>query len=321
MNKKCTIGIDLGGTNIKGGVLSADNKLLISDSIATEADHGSEHVIGRMAGLVASLMKQGGLSKADVGAVGVGAPGPMSHAAGLIHSAPNLPGFVNLPLRDRLAKLCGLPVVLENDANAAAFGEFAAGAGAAVQDMVMFTLGTGVGGGIILGGKLVRGHFDNAGEVGHAIIVPGGRPCPCGQLGCLERYASANAVAERLKEAVEAGATCSLASHIARGDELDARHVVAAADAGDQLAQRIWDETCYYLALGVVNIQHMVNPELVVFAGGLVHAGDRLLLPVREHFKRLVWKSAPDAPRIELATLGNDAGTIGAAALARDVQS
>lgn len=320
MKTNCTIGIDLGGTNIKGGILSPDNKLLVNDSIATEADGGPDHVIARMGGLVESLMKHGGLTKTGIGAVGVGAPGPMSHAAGLIHHAPNLPGFVNIPLRDRLAQLCGLTVVLENDANAAAFGEFAAGAGAAVQDMVMFTLGTGLGGGIIISGKLIRGHFDNAGEVGHGIVVPGGRPCPCGQLGCLERYASANAVAERLKEAIETGAACRLAGQIERGEPLDARHVIAAADAGDELAKRIWDETCYYLAVGVVNIQHAVNPELVVFAGGLIQAGERLLAPVRAHFKKLVWKSAPDAPRIELATLGNDAGTIGAAALAREAQ-
>jgi glucokinase len=241
----------------------------------------------------------------------------MSHARGVIYSAPNMPGFVNLPLRDRFAALIGLPVGLENDANAAAFGEFAVGAGRAAPTLVMLTLGTGIGGGVVLDGQLWRGCFDNAGEVGHMVIVPGGRPCPCGQNGCLERYASANAVTERLQEAVHAGADSLLKRQVLAHAELDARDVLAAIDQGDVLAARIWDETCYYLSLGIVNLRHLINPELVVLAGGLINAGQRLLEPVQRHFERLSWKIAPDAPRIALATLGTDAGTIGAALLAR----
>jgi glucokinase len=227
-----------------------------------------------------------------------------------------LPGFVNVPLRDRFAEATGLPVSLENDANAAAYGEFVAGAGKDVRNMVMLTLGTGIGGGIVQDGQLVRGFFDNAGEIGHTIIVPNGRPCPCGQHGCLERYASANAVAERLAEAIRGGEESTLRPTVESGQPFDARNVLKAADDGDALATRIWDETCFYLALSVVNIQHMLNPELVVFAGGLINAGPRLTERVRTHFDQLAWKIAPDAPRIALATLGTDAGTIGAALLA-----
>ena len=311
-----TIGIDLGGTNIKGGVCDQDAMLLTRHMIATEAEQGFEHVLGRMTALVDELLRQAGLTKAQIAGVGVGAPGPISHKTGTILQAPNLPGFVNIPMRDRVAQATGLPVVLENDANAAAFGEFAAGAGRNVRDMVMLTLGTGIGGGIILDGKLWRGTFDNAGEIGHMVIVPGGQPCPCGQLGCLERYASANAVAERLREAVEAGEDSVLRSRVEARQPFDARDVLQAMVRGDALAARIWDQTCYYLALCVVNIRHLFNPELVVLAGGLTNAGAQLLDPLRAHFERLSWKIAPDAPRIAPATLGTDAGTIGAAVLA-----
>jgi glucokinase len=312
-----TIGIDLGGTNLKGGICDPVGTLVRRESIDTQAEHGFEHVLGRMAGLVDRLLRQSGLTKTQIAGIGVGAPGPMSHARGVIHQAPNLPGWVNIPLRDRFADATGLPVVLENDANAAAFGEFTAGAGRDVRNMVMLTLGTGIGGGIVLDGKLWRGSFDNAGEIGHTVVVPDGRACPCGQKGCLERYASANAVAERVSEAVRAGEDSLLKPKVAGGQPFDARDVVAAVDTGDPLAARIWDETCYYLALAAVNLRHVLNPELVVFAGGLINAGPRLLERVCAHFERLSWKIAPDAPRLALATLGSDAGTIGAAALAR----
>ncbi len=247
----------------------------------------------------------------------MGAPGPLSHAEGVIHHAPNLPGWENVPLRDELAAGSGFAVTLENDANAAAYGEYAAGAGRDVDDMVMLTLGTGVGGGIVLGGQLWRGAFDSAGELGHTIVVPDGRACPCGQRGCLERYASAQAVAQRLCEAVRAGAESTLKVRVLNEEELDARDVLAARNAGDALAQRIWDETCYYLAVAAVNLQHLLNPQLIVLAGGLINAGAELLDPVRKHFDEQSWKIAPDAPQIEFAKLGTDAGTIGAAALAR----
>lgn len=317
MTAPCTIGLDLGGTNIKGGVCNADGRVLVKQSMDTQGNRGFEHVLERMARLAEELMARGGLPREAIAGVGIGAPGPMSHARGIVHAAPNLPGFVNVPLRDRLAARLGLPVVLENDANAAAYGEFVAGAGRGVRSLVMLTLGTGIGGGVVLDGRLWRGAFDNAGEVGHMIVVPDGRPCPCGQRGCLERYASANAVAQRLIDAVHDGAPSVLADRVGRGEALDARDVLAAMDAGDRTAGRIWDETCYFLAVCAVNLRHLLNPELIVLAGGLINAGPRLLQPTQAHFERLSWRLAPDAPRLALATLGPDAGLVGAALLAR----
>ena len=317
MPADCTIGVDLGGTNIKGGVCGSDGAVLAFESRETQAKRGLKHVLTRMIALIGDLPAKAGLSKADIHAVGVGSPGPLSHTEGVIHNAPNLPGWVNIPLRQLLAEATGLPVVLENDANAAAFGEFVAGAGENVSSMVMLTLGTGIGGGIVLDGQLWRGSDDAAAEIGHTVIVPGGRPCPCGQAGCLERYASANAVAERLIEAVRAGAGSSLRDRIEAGRLPDARDVLQAADAGDDLANRIWDETCCYLALGCLNIEHVLSPELIVLAGGLANARERLLNPVRVRYANSRWNLTPLSLRVTLATLGQQAGIIGAAALAR----
>lgn len=317
MAARYTIGIDLGGTNLKGGVCDSAGVLCGRHSVPTQAERGVEHVLERMAELVGALTALAGLQSTDIAGVGVGAPGPISHQEGVIFQAPNLPGWVNIPLREWLSARTGLRVTLENDANAAAFGEFTAGAGRDVRDMVMLTLGTGIGGGVILDGRLVRGVFDSAGEIGHMLVVPDGRACPCGQRGCLERYASALAIAERVGEAIQAGAASQLEAAVRSQTPFDARDVLAAAGSGDALAARIWDEACLYLAMTVVDLQHLLNPELVVFAGGLINAGDELLAPVLAHYERMSWKIAPDAPRIALATLGADAGTIGAAMLAR----
>ncbi len=316
MSSGYAIGIDLGGTNIKGAVLAPDQSLVLQRSIATEADQGRDHVIERMQQLVQVLIDESELGRERFAGAGVGAPGPLSHARGVIYAAPNLPGFVNVPLRDELQRRTGLPISLENDANAAAFGEFTSGAGADVQSMVLLTLGTGVGGGIVLNGQLWRGAYDNAGEIGHTIVVPRGRACPCGQSGCLERYASANAVGERFCEAIREGAASSWAERVREGAAPGAPEVDAAARDGDPLATKIWNDAVFYLALTCVNLQHAFNPERIVLSGGLIHAGDRLLEPLRAQFHEQRWRLAEDHPEIVFATLGYDAGVVGAAALA-----
>lgn len=317
MNAPYAVGIDLGGTFIKAGVVDAANKIVHRQSIETLADRGVDDTIDRLGRLVTSLLAATRLSNDHVAGVGIGAPGPMSHAAGMILSAPNLPGWTNVPLRKRLNAVTGLRTTLENDANAAAFGELTAGAGQAVRDLVFFTLGTGVGGGVIIDGRLHRGRFDNAGEFGHIIVQPDGRPCPCGQSGCLERYASALAVGQRATEAIRSGENSSLKTLLDQGKVIDAPDVDQAAVAGDPLARRIWNETCRFLAIACVGLQHVLNPERIVLGGGLIGSRARLLEPVRRHFRELTWNAADDVPEITLATLGNDAGIIGTAALAR----
>ncbi|QOJ15409.1 MAG: ROK family protein [Planctomycetia bacterium] len=318
MSARTTLGIDIGGTNIKGGVLDDQDRLLARSAVETRADEGFEASFARIVALIDELIAAAGVSRNAIAAVGVGVPGPMDHAAGVVRHAPNLDGWVNIPLRRLLTERTGLPCFVENDANAAAFGEFVGGTQRAATDMVMLTLGTGIGGGVILGGRLVRGRFDNAGEVGHMIVALGGRACPCGQRGCLERYASANAIRERLIEAVRAGEKSSLAPAVYGSEPLTAEDVCRAAQQGDEPSQRVWDEACRMLAAACVNLQHVLNPGLIVLAGGLINAGEALLGPVQSYFKELTWKICEDFPRIEPAVLGGDAGLLGAAALARE---
>jgi glucokinase len=222
----------------------------------------------------------------------------------------------NVPLRDLVTKGTGIRSTLENDANAAAWGEFWAGAGKGVQDLVMFTLGTGVGGGVICEGKLLRGYFENAGELGHMLVNPGGRLCSCGQKGCLEAYSSAYFLARRAEEFIAEGRASSLKTYVDRGELIMAEHVDSAARKGDELARQVWDEACYYLAVACVTMQHVSNPQRVVMAGGLIAAGDALLQPIRKYFKEMTWHLLDDGPEILFATLGNDAGFIGAAGCA-----
>jgi glucokinase len=175
-----------------------------------------------------------------------------------------------------------------------------------------------VGGGIIADGRLLRGFFENAAELGHLIVNPGGRECSCGQRGCVEAYSSAYFLARHAEELVRAGRPSRLKSLVDGGELLMAEHVVEAARAGDEVASAVWRDACYYLAVTIVNMQHVINPQLVVLAGGLIAAGDFLLEPVRRHFRELTWKLLEDFPDIRFAALGNDAGFIGAAGCAAE---
>lgn len=312
------VGVDFGGTNIKTGIVDEHGKVLSRLSIPTEADQGVDHVIARLAKGAFDAMDQAGVSKSDVAALGVGAPGTMSHKDGVIIRPPNIPHWKNVPLRDLLRKATGIPTNMDNDANAAAWGEFWAGAGKHVTDMVMFTLGTGVGGGIITDGRLARGYFDNGAELGHIIVKPGGLPCGCGQRGCLETYSAASHVAKRARIAVESGESSLLRQVLVEEKRsIECVDVAEAARQGDIVADRIWDEACMYLAVACVMMQHTTNPAQIVLAGGMIAAGDQLLLTIRRHFDWLTWRLVEDQPEIMLASLGNDAGLIGAAGCAK----
>jgi glucokinase len=303
------VGIDLGGTNIKSGLVTADCRVVGRVSTPTEADQGPSHVLDRMALSVRDLAAKTGITLADIDGVGVGAPGPLDSKAGKVVFAPNLKGWKNIAVRDELQKRLGRPVVLENDANIAAYGEFRCGAGKDVSDMFLLTLGTGVGGGMILGGRLFRGTTDTGAELGHIIIQAGGRKCGCGNLGCLEAYASATAVVGRTREALAAGEKSSLA---ARGD-FTCEDVFKAADAGDALARRIVDETADCLAVGITSLMHVLNPQRVVLTGGMMAAGDAFLERIRAWVKAHAFERAVMDCDVRWSTLGGDAGILGAA--------
>jgi glucokinase len=311
------IGVDLGGTNIKAGLLRGDGHVLASQSIPTEAEGGPDVVIGRICQIIRSTAELAGVPLGDVRGVGIGSPGTMDIEAGVILDPPNLPGWKNVPLIQLVGRQVGVPCVLENDANAAAWGEFWAGAGREINSMVLLTLGTGIGGGIIIEGRLLHGANSLGGEIGHMCIVDGGRRCGCGRRGCLEAYASASHTAARALEALAEDTTdSSLHQYVGAGKRLTSQHICHEAVAGDPLAMRIFADTARYLALGIMNLSMIVDPERFVLAGGMIAAGDTLLRPVREHFATMAFENAARNTQIVYATLGNDAGLIGAAGVA-----
>lgn len=313
------IGIDLGGTNIKMGCFDLDLRLIGQTSVATAADMSAEAVVGRMAEAVDGLVSQVGFKREAMAAAGIGTPGPADYRRGIIFKCANLPTFRDVPLRQMVADRLGCPVALDNDANVACYGEFAVGAGRDVQDMVFFTLGTGIGCGIVAQGRLVQGATGNAAEVGHMILYPDGRLCNCGQRGCVEAYASASNTAKRATEALLAGEASSLRAVLDRKGEITSKDVYEHLAHGDALALRITDETAKALAVVCVNMLHTTDPARIVFAGGMIAAGDVLLNGIREAFTRQIWNLKKETVEIVFASLGEDAGIIGAAALARDL--
>lgn len=318
MNPPVAIGIDLGGTNIRAAVVDGQGRILQRLEQPTAAARGPGPVIEDLADLVRRLSPspskgegrgEGGRFGEVVG-IGLATPGPLDLSGGRIIHAANLPGWKDVRIRDTLREKTGLPVTLENDGNAAAYGEYCFGAGLGREDLVMLTLGTGVGSGVILDGRILHGHFDNAAELGHMIVAVDGLTCPCGQRGCLEQYASADAVVRRVLSVDP--------SRVGKRSDLSLRSedVAEAAAAGDALCERVWDEACRYLAVACVTIQHTFNPAKIVLGGGLSNSGGQLLDRVKAHFRKHTWSLHNDAPEIVLAQLGGDAGFIGAAMLA-----
>jgi glucokinase len=253
-----------------------------------------------------------------VAAIGIAVPGPLDIPAGLMLNPPNLKPWQNVPVRDHLASTFGLPCVFQNDANAAAYGELWAGAGQGARSLVLFTLGTGIGGGIVVDGRLLDGRHSHGGELGHTRIeLTNPRSCSCGQAGCLEAYASATAVATRTREILRSQCIPScLQALLDAGGELSARDVFEAAVGGDELASRIVDETAYYLAIGAVNAMHTLDPDMILFAGGMIIAGDTLLEKIRRYIRKLAFPIPAARTSVAFAKLGADAGMIGAAGLA-----
>ena len=311
------IGVDLGGTNVKIGCFDHELKLIAKTSVATKADMGPEAVVNRICETSEKLLAKNGLSADVIEAIGIGAPGPANYDEGIVTRATNMPKFKNTPLRDMVAQKLGKPVVLENDANAACWGEYVLGAGKDIEDMVFFTLGTGIGGGVVVGGELVKGCGGNAAELGHIIIYPNGRQCNCGQRGCVEAYASASSTAARATEAVRAGERSSLKKVLEEKGQISCKDVYEHLAAGDKLAKKITDETAEALAIVCVNMLHVTEPKRIVFSGGMIAAGDVLLEGIRHFFKKHIWTLKAESPQICFATLGEDAGIIGAAALAK----
>jgi glucokinase len=316
-NQRYFVGLDVGGTSMKGGVVDDTGKPLGSVNMPTEAHRGQEFGLERMCETIRAAVKAAGLTMDRISAIGVATPGLMDIPAGIILDPPNLKPWANVPVRQHVADVFGLPTAFQNDANAAAMGEFWAGAGRNTRSMGLFTLGTGVGGGIILDGKVLEGRHSHGAELGHIIIeMSKARLCGCGRRGCLEAYASATAVVQRT---VEALAEDGGASSLHRIGEVTARAVFDAAAAGDALAMRIVEETAYYLAVGATCVMHTIDPDLIVFGGGMIAAGPAFLARIRHHVRALAFPVPAEKTDVRYAELGIDAGFIGAAACARQL--
>lgn len=310
------LGIDIGGTNLVVGAVAEDGSRL--EGLHTEptgAAHGPDAVIDRIVAMAHATIEATRRADrtAEIVGTGIGSPGPLDTTTGVVILTPNL-GWSNMPLRDRVAERLGLPASLDNDANCALLGEWWLGAARGARHAVAFTLGTGVGGGVIIDGRLHHGASDVAGEIGHITIDTNGRRCGCGNDGCLEAYASGPAIARRAVEAIEAGAETSLRL-IAEGDlaRITAQTVYEAAAAGDPLALEVVQDTARYLGTGVANLINILNPEVVVICGGVTRAGDRLFLPLRREVARRAFKPAVQACRIVPGELPGTAGVVGAA--------
>ncbi len=311
------LGIDLGGTNVKSGVVDDEGRSISAVSVQTLADRGPVTGVETLAHAAELAVRASGLPWSEISAVGLGSPGTMDLDAGLLLDPPNLPGWHDFPIRDRLAQVLGKPVVFQNDANAAAYGEYWAGAGRGTRSLVMFTLGTGIGCGIVENGRIVEGRHSHGGECGHIIIqMEGGREHPPGYFGRLEAYASATALVKRAVEALEAGEVSTL-STIHLSSQLSARTIDQAADAGDPLAIRLMEETARYLAVGATCLMHTIDPDIVLFGGGMIAAGKSFLETIRGEVRRIAFPVPAARTRIEFAELGGDAGFIGAAGCAR----
>ena len=319
------VGLDLGGTNMKAGIVDDAGRTVAYHSEPSHVDRGPDDVARRLGGMVATLCESAGLTSSDIAAVGLGTPGPQNLQTGVLHDTGNMPGFEGFPIRDRVADACGLTVTFANDATAAAYGEYWIGSGRALASMVFWTLGTGIGGGVIIGDACLEGHHSHATECGHIIVdtSDAARDCPCGQRGHLEAYASATSLVTIARERLASAADGPLADAVAGGAELTPILIAEAARGGDPLAMDLILDAARWMGIGTVNLMHVIDPEGVVFGGAMTFDGEgdpvgkAFLERIRQEVRERAFPVLARETTIHYAALGGDAGYIGAAGLAR----
>ena len=310
------IGVDLGGTNIATGVIDENYKIIGRGKVKTRAPRPAEAIFDSIKEAVDMAVVNAGISYDEIISVGVGTPGSVNKDTGAIEFSNNLK-FHNVPAKAMLEERLKKPVYLENDANAAALGEAVAGSGNGVKNFVAVTLGTGVGSGIIIDGKIYRGSNFCGGEMGHMVINVDGIPCNCGRKGCWEKYASATALVSQAVEAMQ-GDKASLLWQTCDGDlnKVDGKSIFDAVDLGDETAKAVVDRYLYYVSVGIANVVNALQPETVCVGGGISGQGEKILQPIRDMVKAERYSVyAENQANIVPALLGNDAGIIGAALL------
>ncbi|KRK97953.1 glucokinase [Secundilactobacillus odoratitofui DSM 19909 = JCM 15043] len=314
---KSLIGIDLGGTTTKIAFVSREGEIMQKWSIPTDVSDEGKHIVPNIIASLKKTMTDSGYTKDQFMGIGMGTPGAVDIEAGTVIGAFNLNWKTTQHVRDQIQAELGLQLVLENDANVAALGEFWKGAGEKDQDVIFVTLGTGVGGGVIAGGQLLHGINGGAGELGHITVQPNGYQCTCGKRGCLEQYSSATGIVHVARDmAVEFTGKSRLKELFDNHEEVTSKMVVYLADNGDILANRIVDRVSFYLGLALANSANILNPANIIIGGGVSAAGNTLLQPTTRYFQENTFPAVRDSTRLKLAQLGNDAGAIGASSLA-----
>lgn len=315
MSKQWIVGVDLGGTTTKLAFINLNGEILHKWEIPTDNSNEGQNITTNITNAIHQKLEELKEEKTILIGIGMGAPGPINYETGVVLNVVNLGWQDNFPLQESLHSLTGLPVAIENDANCAALGEMWNGAGKGANDLVCVTLGTGVGGGVIANGNIVRGINGAAGEIGHITSIPfGGAPCNCGKTGCLETIASATGIVRLAEnELAKSDAKGELAVNLAENGQVTAKDVFDSARNGDEQAIKVLNEVAFHLGFALANIANTLNPEKIVLGGGVSRAGDILLDSVKANFAKFTFSAAKDSTNLSLATLGNDAGAIGAA--------
>ena len=313
---KYYVGIDLGGTNIVAGVVDENFNILVKESTKTKTPRPAQEIADDMVMVTKKAVEKAGLTMDQIDSVGVGTPGTANKKTGIVEYSNNL-GFEDTPLVEMLEKGLGVKVYIENDANAAAFGEYLAGAGKSVGSMIAITLGTGLGGGVITDGKILTGFSYAGAELGHTVIVAHGRHCTCGRDGCWEAYSSATGLINMTKDAMNANKD-TVMWEMCDGDlaNVSGRTAFDGMRKGDAVATKVVDEFIEYLGIGIANMINVFQPEIICIGGGICKEGDTLIKPLVEKVLPQTYaRKEENRTKIVVAELGNDAGVIGAAML------
>lgn len=311
------IGIDVGGTNVKIALVDKSGKIIYSNSVPTYAKMGYEYTVNNIKQAIKDLMKETNTTAKDIDGIGFDFPGQVDYKTGVVKLAPNIPGWVNVPIAQMIEEEFHIPTRIDNDVRCAALGEMKFGAGQGCGNFVCITVGTGIGSGLVVNGQLVRGASNAAGEIGHIKLqMKDGLICGCGDTGCLEAYASGPSIVAMAQDYIKGGKSTKFREMAAaEGGEITPYMVAKAAEAGDPVAKRIFEIVGEYIGIGLTSVINLLNPEKVIIGGGVAEAGDLLLNPIRKTIKERAMVVAGSAVEIVPAQLGNSAGVIGASML------
>lgn len=305
------VGVDLGGTKILVALADERGKIISSNKFPTRAAEGLNKVLPRLVEGIEGVLAEGGVSLHEVEGTGICVAGFIDTRSRTIINSPNLPGGEGFPLEEELKNRLKMPVLVENDASAAAYGEYLYGAGKGKRNMVNITLGTGIGGGIITEGQIYKGSGGFAGEIGHVIVLPDGPLCGCGRKGCLEALSSGTAIAREGRLLMEAGGGVILRKIVGKGGKLTAAHVFEAAKKGDKEAIKIIERAAFFLGLALSYVVNILNPEIITLSGGLAQTGEIFFYPVRRCLKEAAVAPSGEMVSVVPAQLGEEAGVIG----------